>query len=271
MILVLNNRDSFVFNLARYLTCEGANVSVVDSDRISLDEIAELAPQALVLSPGPCTPNEAGICLEAVRHFAGKLPILGVCLGHQCIGASFGGRISRARRPMHGLASDISHTGERLFAGLPQPLPDEGASSPASKRHGERVRVVRRPAHEREAPRQRRQRQVPAEGFYGPVQQVREGEAGGRVREQPQASRRRQHRGTAQRGGGRRGGVGLLAPSAVPVGVRRLRDGRGRGASPRLATGGLPQRAQQRVRRRRGKQDGGDMFSAHRKKRMSCL
>ncbi|MEP0313763.1 MAG: aminodeoxychorismate/anthranilate synthase component II [Hyphomonas sp.] len=119
MILVLNNRDSFVFNLARYLTCEGANVSVVDSDRISLDEIADLAPQALVLSPGPCTPNEAGICLEAVRHFAGKLPILGVCLGHQVIAQVFGGEIVRSAFPKHGRTTKLDVEGGALFEGLP--------------------------------------------------------------------------------------------------------------------------------------------------------
>lgn len=94
MILVLNNRDSFVHNLARYLTCEGADVTVVDSDRITLHEITDLAPQALVLSPGPCTPNEAGICLEAVQYFAGKLPVLGVCLGHQRSRRFMGARLS---------------------------------------------------------------------------------------------------------------------------------------------------------------------------------
>lgn len=119
MILVLNNRDSFVFNLARYLTCEGADVSVVDSDRISLDEIADLAPQALVLSPGPCTPNEAGICLEAVRHFAGKLPILGVCLGHQVIAQVYGGEIVRSDFPKHGRTTKLDVEGGALFEGLP--------------------------------------------------------------------------------------------------------------------------------------------------------
>jgi len=120
MILVLNNRDSFVFNLARYLTCEGAEVSVIDSDRISLDEIADLAPQALVLSPGPCTPNEAGICLEAVRHFAGKLPILGVCLGHQVIAQVYGGEIVRSAFPKHGRTTKLDVQGGALFEGLPR-------------------------------------------------------------------------------------------------------------------------------------------------------
>lgn len=120
MILVLNNRDSFVHNLARYLTCEGADVTVVDSDRITLDEITDLEPQALVLSPGPCTPNEAGICLEAVQYFAGKLPVLGVCLGHQAIAQVYGGRIVRSNFPRHGRTTTLSVQGGALFAGLPR-------------------------------------------------------------------------------------------------------------------------------------------------------
>lgn len=123
MILVVDNYDSFVHNVARYVAVLGRDVEVVRNDALSLDDIARLAPEAIVISPGPCTPAEAGISNAIVEHLSGRVPILGVCLGHQCIGASFGGRISRARRPMHGLASDISHTGERLFAGLPQPLP----------------------------------------------------------------------------------------------------------------------------------------------------
>jgi anthranilate synthase/aminodeoxychorismate synthase-like glutamine amidotransferase len=119
MILVLNNRDSFVFNLARYLTCAGANVSVVDSDRISLQGIADMAPEALVLSPGPCTPNEAGICLEAVRQFTGRLPILGVCLGHQVMAQAFGGHIVRSAFPRHGRTTRLSVSGGAVFEGLP--------------------------------------------------------------------------------------------------------------------------------------------------------
>ena len=120
MILVLNNRDSFVHNLARYLTCEGADVTVVDSDRITLHEITDLAPQALVLSPGPCTPNEAGICLEAVQYFAGKLPVLGVCLGHQAIAQVYGGKIVMSNFPRHGRTTTLSVQGGALFAGLPR-------------------------------------------------------------------------------------------------------------------------------------------------------
>ena len=119
MILVLNNRDSFVFNLARYLTCAGADVSVVDSDRISLQGIADMAPEALVLSPGPCTPNEAGICLEAVRHFTGRLPILGVCLGHQVMAQAFGGHIVRSAFPRHGRTTRLSVSSGAVFDGLP--------------------------------------------------------------------------------------------------------------------------------------------------------
>ena len=120
MILVLNNRDSFVFNLARYLTCAGATIEVVDSDRITLDEITDLKPDALVLSPGPCTPNEAGICLDAVRHLGGTLPILGVCLGHQAIAQVFGGEIVRASHPRHGRTTQLSVQGGGLFEGLPR-------------------------------------------------------------------------------------------------------------------------------------------------------
>ena len=119
MILVLNNRDSFVFNLARYLTCAGADVSVVDSDRISLQGIADMAPEALVLSPGPCTPNEAGICLEAVRQFTGRLPILGVCLGHQVMAQAFGGHIVRSAFPRHGRTTRLLVSGGAVFEGLP--------------------------------------------------------------------------------------------------------------------------------------------------------
>jgi len=122
MILVLNNRDSFVFNLARYLTCAGANIEVVDSDRITLYEITDLKPDALVLSPGPCTPNEAGICLDAVRHFSGTLPILGVCLGHQVIAQVFGGEIVRASHPRHGRTTQLSVQGGGLFEGLPRSI-----------------------------------------------------------------------------------------------------------------------------------------------------
>lgn len=122
MILVIDNYDSFVFNIARYLEELGAAVRVLRNDAVTVDEVAALAPQALVLSPGPCAPDQAGISLDLVRRFSGRLPLLGVCLGHQCIGQVFGGRVTRARRPLHGQASPIEHDGRGLFAGLPQPL-----------------------------------------------------------------------------------------------------------------------------------------------------
>lgn len=120
MILVLNNRDSFVFNLARYVTCAGADVTVIDSDRVTLSEITDLEPDALVLSPGPCTPNEAGICLDVVRHFSDALPILGVCLGHQTIAQVYGGKIVRADHPRHGRTTKLSVQSGKLFEGLPR-------------------------------------------------------------------------------------------------------------------------------------------------------
>ena len=122
MILMLNNRDSFVFNLARYLTEVGSEVDIADSDRISVDDIRRMAPEAIVISPGPCTPAEAGVSLEAIRAFAGLVPILGVCLGHQAIAAASGWPVTRASVPAHGRAAQITHTGERLFLGLPPML-----------------------------------------------------------------------------------------------------------------------------------------------------
>ena len=122
MILVVDNYDSFVHNLARYFVLLGATVRVVRNDALAVADIEALAPRAVVLSPGPCTPAEAGITCEVLRRLSGRLPILGVCLGHQAIGTVFGGRTVRARFPLHGQASLIRHGGERLFAGLPQPL-----------------------------------------------------------------------------------------------------------------------------------------------------
>ncbi len=121
MILVVDNYDSFVFNVARYLARAGAEVAVRRNDALDLAAIADLAPEALVISPGPCAPAQAGISLEAVRALSGRLPILGVCLGHQVIGEAFGGRVERAGRPMHGRASQVSHEGGGLFAGLSTP------------------------------------------------------------------------------------------------------------------------------------------------------
>ena len=122
MILVIDNYDSFVHNLARYLRELGWSTQVVRNDGFSLDEIAALKPSHIVISPGPCTPNEAGISVATVRRFGPTMPILGVCLGHQSIGQAFGGRIVRARRPMHGKTSMIRHDGSGIFAGLPNPL-----------------------------------------------------------------------------------------------------------------------------------------------------
>lgn len=122
MLLMIDNYDSFTYNLVQYLRELGEEVVVHRNDKISLAEIESLNPRRLVISPGPCTPNEAGISVEAIRHFAGKLPILGVCLGHQSIGQAFGGRIVRAERLMHGKTSPVFHDGRELFAGLPDPF-----------------------------------------------------------------------------------------------------------------------------------------------------
>ncbi|MET0368548.1 MAG: aminodeoxychorismate/anthranilate synthase component II, partial [Methylobacterium sp.] len=123
MILVLDNYDSFVFNVVRYFEELGQEVRVVRNDALDVAGIRALAPEALVISPGPCTPAEAGVSLPAIRDLSGHLPILGVCLGHQAIGAAFGGRVERARRPLHGQATPVAHDGARLFAGLPAPMP----------------------------------------------------------------------------------------------------------------------------------------------------
>jgi anthranilate synthase/aminodeoxychorismate synthase-like glutamine amidotransferase len=120
MILVLDNYDSFTYNLVQYLGELGAAVKVVRNDEASVDELARMSPERIVVSPGPCTPNEAGISLELIRRLAGKVPILGVCLGHQAIGQAFGGKVVRARQVMHGKVSRIRHDGRGVFAGLPQ-------------------------------------------------------------------------------------------------------------------------------------------------------
>jgi len=120
MILLLDNYDSFTYNLAQYLGQMGQELEVRRNDQITLDEIEELQPERIVISPGPCTPKEAGISVPLVEHFAGKIPILGVCLGHQAIGAAFGGRVIRAPQIMHGKTSEIHHDGKTVFRGLPQ-------------------------------------------------------------------------------------------------------------------------------------------------------
>jgi len=122
MILLIDNYDSFVHNLARYFQRLGQETVVVRNDALDPAAIERLRPDAIVLSPGPCTPTEAGCSLDVVRHFAARLPILGVCLGHQTIAAALGGRIVRAREPMHGRASTITHDGRGIFVGLPNPL-----------------------------------------------------------------------------------------------------------------------------------------------------
>ena len=121
MLLMVDNYDSFTYNVVQYLGELGADVKVVRNDEISCDEIAALAPEKIVISPGPCTPNEAGISLELVERFAGKIPLLGICLGHQSIGQSFGGKVVRAREVMHGKTSPIYHNSTGVFAGLNNP------------------------------------------------------------------------------------------------------------------------------------------------------
>ncbi len=121
-LLMIDNYDSFTWNVVQYLGELGAEVKVVRNDEIAADAIEALAPAKIVISPGPCTPNEAGISLEVIRRFAGRIPILGVCLGHQCIGQAFGGRIVRARQVMHGKTSLIHHAGTGVFRGLANPF-----------------------------------------------------------------------------------------------------------------------------------------------------
>jgi anthranilate synthase component 2 len=122
MVLMIDNYDSFTFNLVQYLGELGADVEVVRNDEITLDEVAARAPARIVISPGPCTPSEAGISVPLIQRFAGTVPILGVCLGHQAIGQAFGGRIVRAARVMHGKLSPIVHEGTGVFGGLPSPF-----------------------------------------------------------------------------------------------------------------------------------------------------
>ena len=122
MVLMIDNYDSFTFNLVQYLGELGAEVEVVRNDAITLDEIAARAPSRIVVSPGPCTPSEAGISVPLIQRFAGEVPILGVCLGHQAIGQAFGGRVVRAARVMHGKLSPIVHDGTGVFGGLPSPF-----------------------------------------------------------------------------------------------------------------------------------------------------
>ena len=122
MILMIDNYDSFTYNIVQYLGELGQQVEVYRNDEISLAQIKALAPAGIVISPGPCTPNEAGISMAAIREFAGHIPVLGICLGHQSIGQVYGGTIGRARQVMHGKTSAIYHSGEGVFAGLPNPF-----------------------------------------------------------------------------------------------------------------------------------------------------
>jgi anthranilate synthase/aminodeoxychorismate synthase-like glutamine amidotransferase len=122
VVFVLDNYDSFTYNLVQYIGELGERVEVRRNDQVSVDEIEDLKPERIVVSPGPCTPHEAGISIELIRHFAGKVPLLGVCLGHQAIGEAFGGRVIRAPHLMHGKTSPVMHDNKTVFQGLPMPL-----------------------------------------------------------------------------------------------------------------------------------------------------
>lgn len=122
MVFVLDNYDSFTYNLVQYLGEMGQEVEVRRNDTVTVSDVDALRPERIVLSPGPCTPQEAGISIELIRHFAGKVPLLGVCLGHQAIGAAFGGNIVRAPKLMHGKVSQVTHDGKTIFRDLPSPL-----------------------------------------------------------------------------------------------------------------------------------------------------
>jgi anthranilate synthase/aminodeoxychorismate synthase-like glutamine amidotransferase len=122
VVFVLDNYDSFTYNLVQYLGELGAGVEVRRNDQVTVDEIAAMRPERIVISPGPCTPHEAGISVDLIRHFAGKVPLLGVCLGHQAIGAAFGGSVVRAKNLMHGKTSQVEHDGKTIFQGLSSPM-----------------------------------------------------------------------------------------------------------------------------------------------------
>lgn len=122
MLLVIDNYDSFTYNVVQYLGELGASVQVYRNDALTLRQLEDLAPQQLVISPGPCTPDEAGISVAAMAHFAGRIPVLGICLGHQSLAQAFGGRVVRARQVMHGKTSQVFHNSQGLFAGLPSPV-----------------------------------------------------------------------------------------------------------------------------------------------------
>ncbi|KAA3654974.1 MAG: aminodeoxychorismate/anthranilate synthase component II [Proteobacteria bacterium] len=122
MLLMIDNYDSFTYNLVQYFGELGAKVTTVRNDEITVEQIAHMAPSHLVISPGPCTPREAGISVAAIQRYAGKLPILGVCLGHQSLGVAFGGKVVHAKRLMHGKTSPVQHLDQGVFSGLPNPL-----------------------------------------------------------------------------------------------------------------------------------------------------
>jgi anthranilate synthase/aminodeoxychorismate synthase-like glutamine amidotransferase len=122
MLLLIDNYDSFTYNLYQYLCELGAEVEVFRNDKITIEDIDQMAPQRIVISPGPCTPKEAGVSVDTVRHFAGKMPLLGVCLGHQCIGEAYGGVVAGAGEIKHGKMSLITHDGRGVFEGLPNPF-----------------------------------------------------------------------------------------------------------------------------------------------------
>jgi para-aminobenzoate synthetase component II len=122
MVFVLDNYDSFTYNLVQYMGELGAEMIIRRNDELTVEEVEALKPARILLSPGPCTPQEAGISIPLIRHFAGKIPILGVCLGHQAIGAAFGGNVVRAPHLMHGKTSEVEHDGKKLFAGVPTPI-----------------------------------------------------------------------------------------------------------------------------------------------------
>ena len=122
MILMIDNYDSFTYNIVQYMGELGADIQVERNDQISIEEIESLNPKKIVISPGPCTPDKAGISIETIRYFAGKIPLLGVCLGHQSVGAAFGGEVVKAGKLMHGKTSEVRHDGKTLFKGLPNPF-----------------------------------------------------------------------------------------------------------------------------------------------------
>ena len=158
MILVIDNYDSFVHNLARYCALAGWEYKVARNDAISLVGIEAMQPEAIILSPGPCTPQEAGICIDVVKTFGPRIPILGVCLGHQCIGEAYGAKTNRAPEPVHGKASSITHDGTGLFAGLPSPMragryhslavvPGENSPLIITARTGDEIMAIKHATH----------------------------------------------------------------------------------------------------------------------------